>query len=180
MFEDFQRQALPYLEFQPSTSWDWLALAQHHGMATRLLDWTESPLAALWFAVSEQPTSQKQGVVWIFRTKEEYFAPPTADADPFSGKRTQVFRPRHISRRIMAQSGWFTVHKYIDDQERFIPLQTISFYKSALSKIKIPASAFGPLRRSLARSGIHYLSLFPDIDGLCRQTQLKHTILGAC
>jgi hypothetical protein len=178
MFEDFQRQALPYLEFQPNSDWDWLALAQHHGMATRLLDWTESPLTALWFAVCAAPHVQKYGVVWVFQAKEEYFVQPTADAKPFSGKRTQVFRPRHISRRIMAQSGWFTVHKYINEQKRFIPLQTNSAYSDSLTKLKIPVASFPTMRRALARAGIHYLSLFPEIAGLCRHTQWQYSLLN--
>ena len=178
MFEDFQRQALPYLEFQPNSDWDWLALAQHHGMATRLLDWTESPLAALWFAVCAPPQNQKYGVVWAFQTKEEYFVQPSAEATPFSGQRTQVFRPRHISRRIMAQSGWFTVHKYINQHKRFIPLETNTAYTGSLTKVKIPIGAFPSIRRALARAGIHYLSLFPEIVGLCQHTQWQHSLLS--
>jgi hypothetical protein len=178
MFDDFQRQALPYLEFQPNSDWDWLALAQHHGMATRLLDWTESPLAALWFTVCAAPHNQRYGVVWVFQTKEEYFVQPSADATPFSGQRTRVFRPRHISRRIMAQSSWFTVHKYIDKQKRFIPLETNVNYRNSLTKLKIPIAAFPPIRRALARAGIHYLSLFPEIAGLCRHTQWQYSLLS--
>ncbi len=179
MFEDFQRQALPYLEFQPNSDWDWLALAQHHGMATRLLDWTDNPLAALWFAVCNPPAhNQNYGVVWVFQTEDKYFAPPTSDAKPFSGKRTQVFRPRHISRRIMAQSGWFTVHKYVSEHKRFIPLQINTAYTGSLMKLTIPVAAFPSMRRALARVGVHYLSLFPDIAGLCKHAQWQHSRLS--
>lgn len=61
----FQQNALQHLTPRPSTEWEWLFLMQHHRAPTRLLDWTESPLAALFFAVDSDSRNNKyDGAVW--------------------------------------------------------------------------------------------------------------------
>jgi hypothetical protein len=177
MLEDFKRQALPFLESTPESDWDWLALAQHHGMATRLLDWTLNPLAALWFTVESPAINEASGVVWMFQVEEKDFVKPGDKSEPFAGDRTRVFRPRHITRRIIAQSGWFTSHKYLDDKEKFIALELNKRYKDRLTKVAIPAAAFSDLRRDLDRCGVNAAALYGDIDGLCRQIEWLHSLL---
>ncbi len=185
MLNDFKRQALSFFDFVPDNDWDWLSLAQHYGMATRLLDWTTNPLAALWFAI-EQPAREKcpknkpkePAVVWTFDASPNDYVSDTSKGDPFSGVRTKVFRPRHIASRIRAQSGWFTVHKFMPNNRRaFIPLNSQSRYKKALMKIVIPPDKFSPIRYELDRCGLNGASMLTDLAGLCRHIEWQHSLL---
>src|SRR5262249_11833824 len=114
LIQEFRIRSNPYLDSSDRDDWDWLAIAQHNGMATRLLDWTDNPLAALWFAVRESPDKErkgKDGVLWVFHVPEQDMVVDQRASNPFKAKRTKVYRPKHLTRTIVAQGGWFTVHK---------------------------------------------------------------------
>lgn len=183
MINEFKQHSLPYLEYHHANDWDWLALAQHHGLATRLLDWSLNPLAALWFAVCQSKNNSEDnfGVVWRFVPPEiDIISAETIiknDESPFKGDRTRIFQPNRITSRIGAQYGWFTVHKFLKSKNNFMPLEQNGRYKKHLMKIKIPNSKFSDLQFQLNRLGVNYSSMFPDLDGLSKHIQWLNTLL---
>lgn len=182
MFRDFKRRAVPLLHVHPNSTWDWLAIAQHHGLATRLLDWTLNPLAALWFAVARPPIVEKgkpqPGVVWILRPKQSDYVPPTLKKSPFKIERTRIFRPTHIAPRLVNQVGWFTVHKFLKSEGCFIALEKNKAYGAKLTKLRIPPDSFVDMRWELSRFNVTEATLFPDIDGLCAEIQWNNSYLS--
>lgn len=178
---EFKRGILPLTEFKPENNWDLLALAQHHGLPTRLLDWTYHALVALWFAVEKPATKNKQGmkengVVWILAASVEDFRTDTEETDPLSNKITKIFRSSVISRRISAQAGVFTIHK-INEDDKVVKFETHATFKTKLTKAIIPFSEFALIRKQLSMLGVNNSTVYPDIDGFCKHLERRFSKL---
>ena len=152
--EDYKRQARPHIGHTPSSDLEWLAIAQHHGMSTRLLDWTESLLVAAYFATKEAGTAT--GIIYAVQGLRSLSKKEAKG--PFRISRPGIYEPPHITSRIPAQSSVFTVH----------PNPTIEFKPRGLHKWIIPPSTCGEIKRVLDACAVNESSLFPDLDGLSR------------
>ncbi len=154
---DFKRLARPHLPVVPADNqdWEWLAIAQHHGLPTRLLDWTLNAAAALFFAV-ENPNDNKDSGVWCYHhTGMIRFQ----DESPFELTNVVVYEPPHIAARLTAQRGCFTAHPddFPDRNEKWL---------GDMVEIRVPADSRVTIRRELRTLGIDRAALFPNLDGI--------------
>jgi hypothetical protein len=147
----FKQRAVPFLTRLPSSEWEWFSLAQHHGLPTRLLDWTRNPLVALYFAIEEEFTGDS--VVYAYRYDE--LLKPLPD-NPFEVEAVERVSPSYVANRIAAQSGVFTIH----------PKPSEAFTSERIDLMLIPNNKRREIKRTLYLLGIHRESLFPDLDGL--------------
>jgi hypothetical protein len=173
IIEDFKRYSLPNLEYVPEGDWEWLAVAQHHGLPTRLLDWTYSALTALWFAVKDPVARGKSASVFILSATRDNFKSIESENDPFTIKRTVIYRPKYIERRISSQNGLFTVHK-LNEKGVVVDFDNHKSYKQKLTKMLIDSSRIVKIRNKLHMMGINYHSTFPDLDGLSQHLKWRY------
>jgi hypothetical protein len=150
----FVQPARPHIRQYPDHDLEWLAIAQHHGLPTRLLDWTESLLVAAWFAVQPGGGQPRDSAIWIACGIPAIAA--DFGGDPFALTEPCCYRPPHISPRIAAQSSVFVL----------CPRPPEELEPAFVRKVLIAPSVQFTLKKRINASGINNRQLFPDLAGL--------------
>jgi hypothetical protein len=160
IFDRFKQQAIPYLVQIPPNELTWLALARHHGLPTRLLDWTLSPLIAAYFAVSgARVGTTTPGDCAIYAYRSIGMAREDSIRNPFSIRQKYVeVHVAHYSPRLAAQKGFFIIHR--NPSKPFRP--------KTLHKLIIPGRLCEEFQDNLDFFGINSATLFPDLHGVAQ------------
>jgi hypothetical protein len=188
LLRTYRKYARRLVEIDDSV-WSWLAVAQHHGLPTRLLDWTFSPYVALHFVTESVATSSVDGVVWAIdyvRARErlpgrlarvlaeeeanvftaemlERAVPSLRELDALGDSFVVFFEPPSLDERIVNQYALFSLMAGEASLERWVEANA-----ELVRRIVVPASLKWEVRDKLDQANITERVLFPGLDGLSR------------
>jgi FRG domain len=183
MLDDFKSRTRGLGGLVPQNDWEALALAQHHGLPTRLLDWSSSLLVAAYFAVRKElkpngefaSYSSTECAIWMAHSEItlNVWNPEAANLCkvPIECDQTGFIAAPHITNRMSGQAGVFSVQP-----DPFVDFATTfpdNSKKRFLWKIIIPAYVREDLHAILHRLGIRPGVLFPDYDGIALDIKQK-------
>jgi FRG domain len=197
----FRKQTVANVNPLPRNSWEVLALAQHHGLPTRFMDWTTNPLVALYFAVRnpEHDTVGSRSAIYVLTqttlSYEELVDNTRADSrkqmeESLESKRgkTNKIQERHIKVLLHAEeiSPFEISENVIYDPPHVSPRiraqdgLLLAFQnpvtplpETHYSELLIPGNRRDKIRRELEQYGVFDKQLFPDLDGLAKWLKFK-------
>ena len=144
-----------------------LGLAQHYGIPTRLLDWTETPYVAAFFAfsgIASSPDREHRIAIWCLDTNSRIWGEDTGI------KLLSI--PSPYNERLKNQLGKFTLlQSPFDSVEEHI--EKCDTTGTALQKITLPASEARTALSDLDFMGINYSTIYPGLDGCARAASLR-------
>jgi hypothetical protein len=165
------------------STWNWLALAQHHGLPTRLLDWTYSPYVALHFATARARAFEEDGAIWMVDYVRAHQLAPRKLREQLELEGANVFTTEMIGAvaedfddlEALGEFVVFVEPPSFDDrivnQYALFSLASepsMSLDSGLLRKIVIPAELKWEIRDKLDQANITERVLFPGLDGLSR------------
>jgi len=188
------RKYAPRGTFAENSEWEALAVAQHNGLPTRLLDWSISPLVAAHFATAERKHFDKDGVIWcvdVIRLRDHFMPPrisaplqtapaavydlrllstvvPTLrDFDSVKGEVCLFFEPPSIDARIANQTGILsTMNGAAHSHQSFFVHQSAKD-SQLVRRIIVQRDAKNEIRDMLDQNNVNERMLFPGLPGLC-------------
>ncbi|RZK12019.1 MAG: FRG domain-containing protein [Flavobacterium sp.] len=181
-FNRFKQDASFILNTHPKSEFEWLFLMQHYGVSTRLLDWSESPLVALYFACITEENND--GALWVLlptvlNLKSRYQSEYEFEIPSFDDEHLENYLPSTISRekkssllpmaaiaprnsiRMQAQKGVFTI-----SHREVIPIEIAGGDPDHIWKYQIPSDKKKLILDELKLLGINRFHLFPELESL--------------
>jgi len=171
--------------------WNWLSVAQHYGLPTRLLDWTYSPFVAMHFATADIDAFNVDGVIWAVNYVKTHNILPEKLSRKLEEEGANVFtvemlfesiksltelenlssdpfilffEPPSIDDRIVNQFAFFSM----SSDSRVVLNSWLEDKMDFWRKIVIPAKLKWEIRDKLDQANITERVLFPGLDGLTK------------
>lgn len=192
----FKQNAHQFLSYRPQGEWEWMFLMRHHNTPSRLLDWTESPLIGLYFAVEDEhsdsngalwsllpnvlnvlgnPTLERPDVVPMFRdegalTDDETSLQPYLVSAVSRASPPGPIRPpaAGISIRVDAR---MQAQRGVFTVHHADPSPLEDVQGPAVWRFIIPAIMKPSIRRELRLLGMTRLTVFPDLDSVGKEAK---------